>query len=74
MGALVLVVFLVGVTGSLMVSAGLLALFSVFLFWQLRRVKKPAPVHYCRHCGETLNRHARECRHCGGASWSAREE
>lgn len=71
-GALVLVAFLFSLTGSLLItaiSAALLGLLAVYLV----RQPNPPKAHYCRQCGETLNRNARQCQHCGSASWSIRD-
>jgi hypothetical protein len=35
-----------------------------------RRFPAKGPEVYCLRCGKTLAATARECRHCGSASWS----
>lgn len=69
--ALVVVGMLYGATGSWEACVGFLLLIAGFIVYQLRAAKQ-APVHFCRGCGVTLDRNARECRTCGSASWGVR--
>lgn len=69
--ALVLVMMLYGATGSWEACVGFLVLIGGFIVYQLRPVKPSG--HYCRHCGAVLDRNARQCEACGGASWSVRD-
>jgi hypothetical protein len=74
MAALLAFLFLaqsIGQAAAAMLSAASLAGWTGYRFFRARN-PAGAPAIRCLTCGETLSATARQCKYCGGASWTVK--
>jgi hypothetical protein len=59
----------IGLTGEIVLVAGVTVGFAAHRFYRSRNPEKPPAVR-CLTCGETLSSTARNCKYCGSARWT----